>query len=105
MARCVGIEPCTLVMDLEGTDGRERGEVYLQNLSPVVVLVGFDFLNTLWFVQLLFFDEHFIFSVAVGRSMSAVAQCRFPVLLQFRFLLSLFLIVFGKIYELDIYFC
>ncbi|KAK7349247.1 hypothetical protein VNO77_06459 [Canavalia gladiata] len=26
MARCTGIEPCTLVMDLEGTDGRERGE-------------------------------------------------------------------------------
>ncbi|KAK4726515.1 hypothetical protein R3W88_031432 [Solanum pinnatisectum] len=26
MGRCVGIEPCTLVMDLEGTDGRERGE-------------------------------------------------------------------------------
>lgn len=29
MGRCVGIEPCTLVMDLEGTDGRERGEVRL----------------------------------------------------------------------------
>ncbi|CAI0462089.1 unnamed protein product [Linum tenue] len=26
MAHCTGIEPCTLVMDLEGTDGRERGE-------------------------------------------------------------------------------
>ncbi|ESW07547.1 hypothetical protein PHAVU_010G139100 [Phaseolus vulgaris] len=26
MAKCTGIEPCTLVMDLEGTDGRERGE-------------------------------------------------------------------------------
>uniref|UniRef100_A0ACD6A273 Uncharacterized protein n=1 Tax=Avena sativa TaxID=4498 RepID=A0ACD6A273_AVESA len=26
MAHCVGIEPCTVVMDLEGTDGRERGE-------------------------------------------------------------------------------
>ncbi|TKY48258.1 ROOT HAIR DEFECTIVE 3-like 1 [Spatholobus suberectus] len=26
MAKCIGIEPCTLVMDLEGTDGRERGE-------------------------------------------------------------------------------
>lgn len=26
LANCVGIEPCTLVMDLEGTDGRERGE-------------------------------------------------------------------------------
>ncbi|KAI3684189.1 hypothetical protein L6452_33409 [Arctium lappa] len=26
MASCVGIEPCTIVMDLEGTDGRERGE-------------------------------------------------------------------------------
>ncbi|KAL4182258.1 hypothetical protein AMTRI_Chr12g275090 [Amborella trichopoda] len=25
-AKCVGIEPCTIVMDLEGTDGRERGE-------------------------------------------------------------------------------
>ncbi|MED6123013.1 Cell wall protein rhd3 [Stylosanthes scabra] len=26
MASCSGIEPCTVVMDLEGTDGRERGE-------------------------------------------------------------------------------
>ncbi|XP_010654523.1 protein ROOT HAIR DEFECTIVE 3 isoform X1 [Vitis vinifera] len=26
LARCADIEPCTLVMDLEGTDGRERGE-------------------------------------------------------------------------------
>ncbi|MED6109214.1 Cell wall protein rhd3 [Stylosanthes scabra] len=26
MAKCAGIEPCTVVMDLEGTDGRERGE-------------------------------------------------------------------------------
>uniref|UniRef100_A0A6V7QU24 GB1/RHD3-type G domain-containing protein n=1 Tax=Ananas comosus var. bracteatus TaxID=296719 RepID=A0A6V7QU24_ANACO len=26
MAKAVGIEPCTIVMDLEGTDGRERGE-------------------------------------------------------------------------------
>ncbi|PKA59740.1 Protein root hair defective 3 like 1 [Apostasia shenzhenica] len=26
IAKCPGIEPCTIVMDLEGTDGRERGE-------------------------------------------------------------------------------
>ncbi|RZC49795.1 hypothetical protein C5167_018218 [Papaver somniferum] len=26
MEKCADIEPCTLVMDLEGTDGRERGE-------------------------------------------------------------------------------
>ncbi|KAK9066413.1 hypothetical protein SSX86_013735 [Deinandra increscens subsp. villosa] len=26
IARCVGIEPCTIVMDLEGTNGREIGE-------------------------------------------------------------------------------
>ncbi|XP_040385450.1 protein ROOT HAIR DEFECTIVE 3 homolog 1 [Oryza brachyantha] len=26
IARCVGVEPCTIVLDLEGTDGRERGE-------------------------------------------------------------------------------
>ncbi|KAH7666188.1 RHD3/Sey1 protein [Dioscorea alata] len=26
IAKCVGIEPFTIVMDLEGTDGRERGE-------------------------------------------------------------------------------
>ncbi|MCL7045400.1 hypothetical protein MKW94_025963 [Papaver nudicaule] len=29
-AKCADIEPCTLVMDLEGTDGRERGEVSLK---------------------------------------------------------------------------
>lgn len=27
MAKCAGIEPFTIAMDLEGTDGRERGEV------------------------------------------------------------------------------
>jgi len=27
IAKCVGIEPATIAMDLEGTDGRERGEV------------------------------------------------------------------------------
>lgn len=27
IAKGIGIEPCTIVMDLEGTDGRERGEV------------------------------------------------------------------------------
>ncbi|WOK99173.1 protein ROOT HAIR DEFECTIVE 3 [Canna indica] len=26
LARCADIQPCTIVMDLEGTDGRERGE-------------------------------------------------------------------------------
>ncbi|XP_010242217.1 PREDICTED: protein ROOT HAIR DEFECTIVE 3 [Nelumbo nucifera] len=26
LAKCTDIEPCTVVMDLEGTDGRERGE-------------------------------------------------------------------------------
>ncbi|KGN47270.1 hypothetical protein Csa_017022 [Cucumis sativus] len=27
LAKCTGIEPCTVVMDLEGNDGRERGEI------------------------------------------------------------------------------
>ncbi|KAF7124580.1 hypothetical protein RHSIM_Rhsim12G0195400 [Rhododendron simsii] len=27
LARCADIEPCTLVMDVEGSDGRERGEI------------------------------------------------------------------------------
>ncbi|TQD87691.1 hypothetical protein C1H46_026752 [Malus baccata] len=27
IAKCVGSEPCTIAMDLEGTNGRERGEV------------------------------------------------------------------------------
>jgi len=26
LAKAKNIEPCTLVMDMEGTDGRERGE-------------------------------------------------------------------------------
>lgn len=36
MARCAGIEPCTLVMDLEGTDGRERGEVFFHLLTLIL---------------------------------------------------------------------
>jgi hypothetical protein len=32
MAKAHNIEPCTLVMDLEGTDGRERGEVIKKQL-------------------------------------------------------------------------
>jgi hypothetical protein len=38
VAKAAGIEPFTLVMDLEGTDGRERGEVtcfLLANLFDV----------------------------------------------------------------------
>ena len=27
LSKAAGIEPCTLVCDIEGTDGRERGEV------------------------------------------------------------------------------
>ncbi|KAF3796049.1 ROOT HAIR DEFECTIVE 3 protein [Nymphaea thermarum] len=34
LAKCVGIEPTTLVMDLEGTDGRERGEVMMRLFTP-----------------------------------------------------------------------
>jgi len=37
MARCAGIEPTTIVMDLEGTDGRERGEV---NFMPRLLSVA-----------------------------------------------------------------
>ncbi|RRT51529.1 hypothetical protein BHE74_00000231 [Ensete ventricosum] len=33
LARCADIEPCTIVMDLEGTDGRERGEVSIQFMN------------------------------------------------------------------------
>lgn len=45
MARAVGIEPCTLVMDLEGTDGRERGEVPpLPSLFPLFVASYISFL-------------------------------------------------------------
>lgn len=29
LAKASGVEPLTIVMDLEGTDGRERGEVFL----------------------------------------------------------------------------
>ncbi|KAL6282849.1 hypothetical protein ACE6H2_013778 [Prunus campanulata] len=36
IAKCVGIEPCTIAMDLEGTDGRERGETPFEYLEPVL---------------------------------------------------------------------
>nr|XP_043633909.1 protein ROOT HAIR DEFECTIVE 3-like [Erigeron canadensis] len=44
IARCVGIEPCTVVMDLEGTDGRERGEddTVFEKQSALFALVVAD---------------------------------------------------------------
>lgn len=44
MAKCVGIEPFTLVMDLEGTDGRERGEVTSLGLKVLFFCVFYPFL-------------------------------------------------------------
>ena len=41
IAHCVGIEPCTIAMDLEGTDGRERGEVIgLVGFSGQILFLG-----------------------------------------------------------------
>ena len=52
LARCAGIEPCTLVMDLEGTDGRERGEVHsyaLFGFSHVLFACTFFYFCLLYF--------------------------------------------------------
>nr|GFA38553.1 protein root hair defective 3-like [Tanacetum cinerariifolium] len=38
MARCVSIEPCTIVMDLEGTDEREQGEVVPRKTTLMFVI-------------------------------------------------------------------
>ncbi|PWA75931.1 hypothetical protein CTI12_AA210310 [Artemisia annua] len=35
MARCASIEPCTIVMDREGSDGREQGEIIHQMVVAV----------------------------------------------------------------------
>jgi len=35
LAKAQNIEPCTLVMDLEGTDGRERGEVIKMSIPLI----------------------------------------------------------------------
>jgi hypothetical protein len=35
LAKAKNIEPCALVMDLEGTDGRERGEVIQMSIPPI----------------------------------------------------------------------
>ena len=40
IAKCVGIEPCTIAMDLEGTDGRERGEVISLLLKSHLLFFG-----------------------------------------------------------------
>nr|XP_033515215.1 protein ROOT HAIR DEFECTIVE 3-like isoform X2 [Nicotiana tomentosiformis] len=36
IAKAVGIEPLTIVMDLEGTDGRERGRYNIQETKCLV---------------------------------------------------------------------
>jgi hypothetical protein len=33
----VGIEPCTIAMDLDGTDGRERGEIIIFLLEFLIL--------------------------------------------------------------------
>lgn len=47
MAHCAGIEPCTIVMDLEGTDGRERGEVIMNFYFSFLFLFSCFYLLTL----------------------------------------------------------
>ena len=37
LAKAKNIEPCTLVMDLEGTDGRERGEVMKMKILRIMI--------------------------------------------------------------------
>ena len=41
IAKCVGIEPSTIAMDLEGTDGRERGEVIYTGLEVFFIFCYF----------------------------------------------------------------
>ena len=72
IAKCVGIEPSTIAMDLEGTDGRERGEVITncvmhesschcfvvnENFVPLVRIVlhtdNISCLNSIFFVEIL----------------------------------------------------
>ncbi|KAK4399503.1 protein ROOT HAIR defective [Sesamum angolense] len=39
IAKAVGIEPFTIVMDLEGTDGREKGSVHVSDMLPLPQLL------------------------------------------------------------------
>ncbi|KAA8537113.1 hypothetical protein F0562_029591 [Nyssa sinensis] len=51
IAKAVGIEPCTVVMDLEGTDGRERGEddtVFEKQSSLFALAVSDIVLINMW---------------------------------------------------------
>ncbi|KAM1319260.1 hypothetical protein ACFX13_004411 [Malus domestica] len=61
IARCVGIELCTIAMDLEGTDGRERGEVV--RLIFFRGFVGFFFRD--FSVKALLLYEFFLFWVLI----------------------------------------
>ena len=96
MARCAGIEPCTLVMDLEGTDGRERGEVFF---SFVNVKTWFTLIVTLIMFQSLFpistycLHFYFIFSKCIYTHVSLapmehmrliMKKCRVPKFLLFK---------------------
>lgn len=47
VAKCVGIEPCTIAMDLEGTDRRERGEM-LQHFRSKVLFLLWRFQTLYW---------------------------------------------------------
>ncbi|KAG4948957.1 hypothetical protein JHK82_042150 [Glycine max] len=69
IAKCVGIEPSTIAMDLEGTDGRERGEESLDFGSAA--MFSYKFLCGFFFLQLAKDDTAFekqsaLFALAIS---------------------------------------
>ncbi|KAK1422517.1 hypothetical protein QVD17_25694 [Tagetes erecta] len=76
IARCVGIEPCTIVMDIEGTDGQERGETPLEVLESslrndiqkveVVALSNYEYKEEEFKEQVATLRQKFIQSTAPG---------------------------------------
>ncbi|RWV86491.1 hypothetical protein GW17_00051612 [Ensete ventricosum] len=76
IARGVGIEPCTIVLDLEGTDGRERGEVniitpeYFFLLSLTIIyqvcrqLPGYQVAESSTRKKIIFFGGNFVTRLA-----------------------------------------
>lgn len=77
LAECVGIEPFTIVMDLEGNDGKERGQV----------LIKINFMLNSYFI--FFFWPRNSYFINFKEYESRIAELTFPMSVHLPFTLSI----------------
>ncbi|PWA36210.1 protein ROOT HAIR DEFECTIVE 3 [Artemisia annua] len=84
MAKCAGIEPCTIVMD-QGSDGRKRGEVFLKRVALKEILPPTKFATARFYDHssnqcvMLKLQGTFGFATLVNHKQFTMSQSKMPI--------------------------